>query len=331
MDLTCEYMGLTLANPLVASASPFNGDLGNLRRLEDAGAAAIVLPSIFQEQIEAEMRRFETLTQVGIESFPEASGYFPETGRYEVGADQYIDLVRRARAAVAVPIIASLNGSSDEGWIFYATEIERAGASALELNIYFIPADLSLSGASVEARYCAIVRSVKAAISIPLAVKISPYFSSIGHMAQRLTEAGADALVLFNRFYQPDIDLARLRLAHDLSLSTPAEIRLPLLWIALLHGRLKASLAASTGVGDVDELVKFLLVGADVVMTTSALLRHGIGYMRHLVAGLEAWLAARNLDSLATIRGVMSRGRAGDPAAFERANYIKIFADYPLR
>jgi dihydroorotate dehydrogenase (fumarate) len=331
MDLTSDYMGLKLANPLVASASPLNAEIGNIRRLEDAGAAAIVLPSIFQEQIEAEMRRFETLTSVGIESFPEASGYFPAPSQYEVGSDQYIDLIRRARAAVALPIIASLNGSSDEGWIDYATEIERAGASALELNIYFIPADLTLTGAAVEARYCAIVRSVRTAISIPLAVKMSPYFSAIGDMAQRLTGAGADALVLFNRFYQPDIDLARLRLSHDLNLSTPSEIRLPLLWIALLHGRLKVSLAASTGVNEVEEIVKFLLVGADAVMTTSALLRHGIGYMRHLIAGLESWLEARNLESLATIRGAMSRVRTSEPAAFERANYIKIFAEYPHR
>jgi len=328
MDLTTRYMGLALKNPLVASASPLNTDVGNIRRLEDAGAAAVVLPSLFEEQIRAEAARYDQLTTAPAESFAEALSYFPEPADYQVGPHAYLDLVRRASAAVEIPIIASLNGITDEGWISYARSIEEAGARGLELNIYFIPADLSLTGAEVEQRYLDILKHVRATVSIPVAVKLSPHFSAVGNMALALEAAGANALVLFNRFYQPDIDLGQLRLLTDLHLSHPDEIRLPLLWLAVLSGKVKASLAATTGVATADEVIKYLLVGADVVMTTSALLRHGVGHVGVLLQGLEAWLAAREFASLGDMRGIMSQHKLRDPQALERANYIKILQGY---
>jgi dihydroorotate dehydrogenase (fumarate) len=324
MDLATRYMGLDLKNPLVASASPLNTDVGNIRRLEDYGAAAVVLPSLFEEQIEAEAARYDRLVSVNADSSPEAASYFPPAGDYAVGPEAYLSLVSRARAAVDIPVIASLNGASDAGWLSYARAIEEAGASGLELNIYFIPADLTLSGADVERRYLEILRHVRATVSIPIAVKLSPYFSAVGNMALALEQAGADALVLFNRFYQPDIDLGQLALMTDLQLSRPNEIRLPLLWLAVLSGRIKASLAATTGVASADEAIKYLLVGADAVMTTSALLRHGVSHMATLLDGLKAWLAAREFSSLGEVRGLMSQQNVKEPLAFERANYIKV-------
>ena len=328
MDLTTAYMGLKLRNPLVASASPLNSNLDNLKRLEEAGAAAVVLPSLFEEQIEAEEARYDHFTGISAESSPEAQSYFPPPAEYRVGPRQYLDLIRRARKALAIPVIGSLNGTTDHGWIAYAKAIEEAGANALELNIYFIPADISMTGTAVEERYLAIVRAVRAMVSIPVAVKVSPYFSSIGNMALALEQAGADGLVLFNRFYQPDIDLGQLKVLTDLKLSTPHEIRLALLWIAVLAGRARASLAATTGVSTADEVIKYLLVGADVVMTTSALLRHGVEHMATLLAGLEAWLSARGFGSLDDMRGIMSQEELQDPQAFERANYIAILQGY---
>ncbi len=328
MDLTTNYMGLSLKNPLVASASPLNTDIGNIRRLEDAGAAAVVLPSLFEEQIEAEIAHHERLTAFVAESSPEALSYFPEPAAYQFGPHQYLDLIRRASEAVDIPIIASLNGTTNQGWVAYAGEMAEAGAKGLELNIYFIPADIALSGRDVEARYVDIVQAVCAASSIPVAVKLSPYFSSMGHMAQALEEAGAGALVLFNRFYQPDVDLTELKVLTDLKLSTPDEIRLPLLWLAILSGRLKASLAATTGVESADEVVKYILAGADVVMSTSALLKRGAGHMATLAEGLEDWLMARGFSSVDDARGLLSQRRIDNPEAFERANYIKILQGY---
>jgi dihydroorotate dehydrogenase (fumarate) len=328
MDLTTRYLGLVLKNPLVASASPMTSDLGNLRRLEDYGAAAVVLPSIFEEQIEAEEAETERLTTFRGESFSEGLSYFPAAVNYTTGPQVYLENLRRARAAVDIPVIASLNGISRSGWCGYARMVEKAGANAIELNLYFVPSDLSLDGAEVEKLYLEVVRSIKSAVSIPLAVKLSPYFSAPGRMAMLLAEAGADGLVLFNRFYQPDIDLTGLRLKRDIELSRPAEIRLSLLWIGVLAGNIRASLAASSGVDSVEEVVKYLLVGADVVMTTAALLRHGLEHMATLVADLGDWLAARDMESVAGIRGRMSRGALGDPTAFDRANYIQILQSY---
>jgi dihydroorotate dehydrogenase (fumarate) len=316
---------------LVASASPLTADLGNLRRLEDCGAAAVVLPSIFEEQIEAEEAESERLTTFRGESFPEALSYFPAAVNYSIGPQAYLENLRRAREAVAIPVIASLNGISGSSWCDYAQLVEQAGANAIELNAYFVPSDLSLMGVEVEKLYLDLVRSVKSAVSIPAAVKLSPYFSAPGHMAISLAEAGADGLVLFNRFYQPDIDLPSLCLKRDIELSRPAEIRLPLLWIGVLAGNVRASLAASSGVEGIDEIVKYLLVGADVVMTTTALLRHGLGHMATLLEGLRDWLAARDIDSVNGIRGRMRRGALTDPTAFDRANYIQILQSHTTR
>ena len=328
MNLTTRYLGLELRNPLIAGAGPLNSQLGNIRRLEDCGAGAIVLPSIFEEQIEHEQQLVEQLTSTGIDSYGEALTYFPPQTAYAMDPEHYLGMVHNAVEAVEIPIIASLNGSTNHGWVQYARQLEQAGASAIELNIYFIPSDPKLTGSDVEQRYVDIVKAVKATVRCPVAVKIGPHFSAVGHMARRLVEAGADGLVLFNRFYEPDIDLARLAIVSDLELSSRYEMRLPLLWIGVLYGRLKGSLAASTGVDGVDEVLKYLLVGADVVMTTSALLRHGIAHMNTLRVGLEAWLAARNLDSLAPIRGRMSQQNVKEAATFQRANYIKTLRGY---
>ena len=324
MNLATRYMGLVLKNPLVASASPLTAELGNIRQIEDSGAAAIVLPSIFEEQIEAEAQRYDHLTGTGSDSFPEALSYFPQSANYRVGPDHYLDLIDGAVEAVGIPIIASLNATTDEGWMGYAKQVEEAGAKGIELNVYFIPSDLSLTGREVEQRYLDILDAVRAAVAIPVALKLSPYFSAVGHMAKEFGRAGAAALILFNRFYQPDIDLSQLQLRNDLQLSERNEIRLPLLWIALLSGRIGASLAASTGVESSEQVLKYLLAGADVVMTTSALLRHGVRYMESLLIGLKSWLAARDIGSLDQIRGALSRSRVHNPDIFERANYIKI-------
>lgn len=328
MDLTTRYLGLNLRNPLIAGAGPLTGEIDNIRRLEDLGAAAVVLPSIFKEQIEHEQQVIEHLITVGIDSHAEALTYFPAQAAYAMNPERGVALVRRAVEAVDIPIVASINAVTDLGWTDYARQIEAAGASAIELNIYFIPSDLGLSGREVEQRYIDILKAVKGTVKIPIAIKIGPYFSAVGHMARRLDQAGADGLVLFNRFYEPDIDLTRLALVSDLELSTPYEIRLPLLWIGVLSGWLKASLAASTGVDSADEVVKYLLAGADVVMTTSSLLRHGLGHIKELLNGIEAWLAARDLESLEPICGRMSHRNIVDPAAFERANYIKTLQGY---
>jgi dihydroorotate dehydrogenase (fumarate) len=328
MDLTTRYLGLSLKSPLVAGASPLTGELDNVRRLEDLGAGAVVLPSIFEEQIEQEEQLIEHMETVGIDCYPEALTYFPARASYRIGPGRYLEVLHHAAAAVDIPIVASLNGTTDQGWVNYARQVEEAGADALELNIYLIPADPGLPGDEVEHRYITILKAVKQVVSIPVAVKLSPYFSAMGHMAAQLVDAGADGLVLFNRFYEPDIDLGQLRLLPNLDLSTAKEIRLPLLWIGVMSGRVRASLAASTGVESTDEVVKYLLAGADVVMTTSALLRHGIDYMKVLVDGLKNWLAARELDTLDRIRGRMSQRNIADPTAFVRANYIRVLQGY---
>jgi len=328
MDLTTRYMGLKLKNPLVASASPLNAELSNIRLLEDSGAAAIVLPSIFEEQIEAEMQHDPTLTAVGLENSPEAQSYLPASN--ERGLQQYLDLTRHAVAAVDIPRIGSLNGTTDEGWIAYAKLIEEAGASGLELNVYFIPTDISLTGRDVEQRYLQILREVRKAIDIPIAIKLGPYFSSMGQTAVELVGAGADALVLFNRFYQPDIDLIGQRLLNNLQLSSAGEMGLPLLWIAVLSGRIDASLAASTGVEDSEQVLKYLLAGADVVMTASALLRNGPQYVEKLLTGAISWLSARNIESVDQIRGLLSQCNFRNPDSFGRANYMKILQGFGM-
>jgi dihydroorotate dehydrogenase (fumarate) len=328
MDLSTTYLGMPLKHPIVASAGPLSSTLDGIRRLEDAGASAVVLFSLFEEQIQRENEAFAHLTEVGTESFAESLSYFPDVEDYHVGPQEYLDLIRRASESVEIPVIGSLNGVTDAGWTEYAREIQDAGAKALELNIFYIPADIETSGRDVEERYVQIVRHVSEAVSIPVAVKLSPFFSATGDMARRLVEAGAEGLVLFNRFYQPDFDLDSLEVMPNLELSRASEVRLPLLWIAILYGRLPASLAATRGVESATEVVKYLMAGADVTMTTSALLRNGAGYLKTLVNDLEEWMARREYESVTQMKGSMSQRNVADPGAFERANYIKVLESY---
>jgi dihydroorotate dehydrogenase (fumarate) len=327
MDLTTSYLGLELKSPVLASASPLNRHLDNLRRLQDCGAGAVVLPSVFEEQIEREQEIIDALIDHGAESFGEALSYFPAQTAYAFDTSDHLTLIEQAAQTLDIPVIASLNGVTDSGWTDYARDIEAAGAAAIELNIFFVPSDPTVSGRDVEARYCEVVRAVTSAVNIPVAVKIGPYFSSPGHMAGELVGAGAKGLVLFNRFYEPDIDPATLTAQPSLELSNAYEMRLPLLWIGVLAGQTKASLAATTGVESAEDIVKYLLAGADVVMTTSALLRHGTDHMRVLVDGLGDWLSSRGLSSPADIRGRMSHRNIDNPEAYERANYIKVLQD----
>jgi dihydroorotate dehydrogenase (fumarate) len=326
MSLATQYLGLSLKNPLIASAAPANAELDHLRRVEDAGAAAVVLPSLFQEQIEAEAALHDSLRGWGSYNSPEVSSYFPEliSGPYGVGPDAYLGLVRRAKAALSIPVIASLNGTTKEGWIEYATLLQQAGADAIELNMYMVPVDMSMSGQAIEDRYVAIVDATRRAVDIPLAVKLSPYASALGNLARRLQENGADGLVLFNRLLQPEIDLTTLRVTEGIHLSTNAEMALPLSWIALLAAQTEASLAASGGVEGADDVVKFLLAGADVVMTTSALIRHGAGHLTVLLGGLRGWMETRHFDSVSDLRGLMSRAKSTRKDVYGRPSYIKM-------
>ncbi len=328
MDLSTTYLGLKLKNPIVPSSSPLSQRLEDIKKLEDAGAPAIVLFSIFEEQIRHDADALDHLLSAGTESFAEALSYFPDVGDYHVGTEKYLELIAAARAAVDIPIIGSINGISPEGWTDYAVEIERAGASAIELNTYYIATDPHRTGAEVEEMYLDVVRAVKAAVKIPVAMKLSPYFSSTANMAVRLAEAGADGLVLFNRFYQPDFDLDEMEVRSDLNLSAPAEMRLPLRWIAILHGRVKTSLAGTTGVHSGRDAAKYLLAGADAAMTCSALLKNGVGHLRTMLDELQTWMASKEYESVAEMKGAMSQQAVENPAAFERANYIKILEDY---
>jgi dihydroorotate dehydrogenase (fumarate) len=328
MDLRTTYMGMELQHPIVASSSPLSGSVANIKRMEDAGAAAVVMFSLFEEQLKHESAALEHLMTAGTESFAESLSYFPEVEDYTVGPDSYLELLRQASEAVDIPIIGSLNGITNTGWIEYAQMMQQAGARGIELNIYYIPADLTTSSHEVEQRYIDIVKAVKAAVTVPVAVKLSPFFSAIGSMAKALDDAGVDALVLFNRFYQPDFDLEALEVAPNLQLSTPEEIRLPLLWIAVLYGRLLASLGATRGVHTPVEVVKYLMAGADAVMTTSALLKNGIDYLTILRDGLKTWMEMHHYVSVRQMKGSMSQRNVADPTAFERANYIKTLESY---
>lgn len=328
MDLNTRYMGLELQHPIVASASPLSESLDGIKQLEDGGAAAVVMFSLFEEQIRQEGAAFDHFMERGTLSFAESLSYFPEIDDQPAGPDSYLDLVRRATEAVDIPVIASLNCVSSEGWIDYAKQLEQAGARGLELNIYAIEPDLGVAGQAVEERYLDILQLVKSSVSIPIALKLSPFFSAIGHMTKQLDVHGADALVLFNRFYQPDLDIESLEVSPTLRLSQAGEIRLPLLWIAMLHGNLRASLAATRGVETAVEVIKYLLAGADVVMTASALLRNGPPYLGKLRQGLMEWMDDRGFHSINQVRGVMSQRKVKNPASFQRANYIKVLESY---
>ena len=329
VDLRTRYLGLELANPLVPSASPLGADLDTLHRLEEAGAAAVVLPSLFEEQIERDAVRAHRLFESHRHSFGEAAaGYFPPVEDYRTGPDSYLEHLTAAKARLSIPVIASLNGVSTGGWTRYATLLEEAGADALELNVYLLATDPGHTAAQVEQRYLDLVAAVRDAVRIPLAVKIGPYFSSMANMARRLVEAGADGLVLFNRFYQPDIDLDRLDVSPTVELSTPWEARLRVRWIAILRGSIRASLAATGGVHSTGDVLKLLLAGADVTMLASALLRQGPDHLATLLAELEQWLVEREYESVEQLKGSLSHEHSPDPAAFERANYVRALSNW---
>lgn len=324
MKLQTTYMGLELKSPIVVSACTLSEEVGNIIQMEDAGAGAVVLFSLFEEQIKKERNQYDAILGSTSNIFAEASDFFPDLDEYHRGADQYLEIIRKAKEQVNIPIIASLNGISSEGWISYARQMEQAGADGLEINIFFIPGDVHLSTAAVEHRYLNIIDEVKNTVTIPVAVKLNPYFSAMGNMAKRMQEYGAKALVLFNRFYQPDFDINQLSLLHNLQYSESNEIRLPLLWIALLYGRVPVSLAATTGVQSSIEVIKYILAGADITMTASALYKNGIGYIKTMNKELEAWMMTKEFESIDAFKGVMSQQHISDPTAYERANYIKI-------
>lgn len=328
MDLRTTYMGLSLKNPLVASASPLSDSVDKIKRMEDAGASAVVMFSIFEEQLRQESAVLEYALNAGTDSFGEALSYFPAMEDYQVKPDRYLEIIQKASRETQIPIIGSLNGVTNEGWINYAKSIEQAGAKGLELNVYWIPTDPAMSSADVEQRYLDIVKTVKGAVKIPVALKLSPFFSSFANFAKRVDDLGVDALVLFNRFYQPDFDLEELEVVPQLNLSTPYEIRLPLLWIALLRGRVKCSLGATRGVHSATEIIKYIMAGADVAMTTSALLQSGIDHLRSMLTEMQQWMEAHEYESVSQMRGCLSQQHVADPSAYERANYIKVLESY---
>ena len=328
MDLTTNYLGLKLRSPLVVSASPLSEDIDNIKRMEDAGAAAVVLYSLFEEQLRQDRLEMHQNLQQGTESFAESLTYFPEPDEFKLGPEEYLKHIAAAKKATRLPVIASLNGSSVGGWTDYAKQIQQAGADALELNIYYIPTDMNLTGTEVEMTYLDILKSVKANVSIPVAVKLSPFFSNFANMAKRLDQAGANGLVLFNRFYQPDIELESLEVKPNILLSTPMAMRLPLRWIALLHGRVNASLATTSGIHRASDALKMLMVGADVTMLCSSLLRHGIPQITAIERELTAWLTEHEYESVSQLKGSLSQKKCPEPAAFERAQYMKALTGY---
>lgn len=331
IDLSTQYLGLKLKNPLVASASPLSKKVDTVKKLEDAGIGAVVMYSLFEEQIIHESHALDYFLSHGTESFSEALTYFPDMEHYNVGPDGYLDMIRKLKESVQVPVIASLNGISTGGWVDYARKMEQAGADALELNIYFLPTDLELEGIALEDAYVELVSSVRAQVKIPMAVKLSPYFTALPNFARKLVGAGANGLVLFNRFYQPDLDIETLEVVPDLVLSTSDELRLPLRWTAILYGRLQADLALTTGVHSVEDVVKATMAGARVSMMASELLSRGIGRVSEILADLEKWLETYEYHSIQQMLGSMSQQAVADPAAFERANYMKVLQSFDRR
>jgi dihydroorotate dehydrogenase (fumarate) len=328
MDLSTTYMRLRLRNPIVAAASPLTRDISNIRRMEDAGVAAVVMHSVFEEQLAHEAGEQNHYAVHGSESFGEALTYFPPAGEYKVGPEQYLENIRQAKEIADIPIIGSLNGATVGGWMDYAKLIEAAGADALELNVYMVPTDANLSGREVEQDYLEILQAVKKSIKIPVAMKLSPYFSNLAWMAKKLDILGADALVLFNRFYQPDIDLETQEVVPGLILSSEFEMRLPLRWVAILHDYVQADLAASTGVFTGHDVLKMLMAGADVTMLCSVLLMHGIDEVRKILDLMKEWMTEHEYESVEQLKGCMSHRSCPEPAAFERANYMKALNSY---
>jgi dihydroorotate dehydrogenase (fumarate) len=323
IDLSTNYLGLHLRTPLVPSAGPLSQEIDSIRRLEDAGASALVLYSLFEEQIRQESVELDHRLSEGTESFAESLSFFPQAGDFRLGPEGYLEHIRKAKDVVSIPIIASLNGTTVGGWTDYARKIEEAGADALECNIYSLVTDPELTSVEIEERYLEIVRAVKTSVSIPVAVKLSPFFTNTANMAKRLDAVGADGLVLFNRFYQPDIDLEELELKPSVLLSTPQALRLPLTWIGILYARVRASLAATSGVHSPEDVIKLLMVGANATMMCSTLLRNGINHLRYVEQGLRDWMEAHEYESVKQMQGSMSQLRCSDPGAFERAQYMR--------
>jgi len=328
MNLTTTYLGLRLRTPLVPSASPLSESIDNIKRMQDAGASAVVLYSLFEEQIRYERYELHLHTTQGTESYPEALSYFPDPDELYVGPEAYLKHIARAKETVAIPIIASLNGSTMGGWTSFARQIQQAGADALELNLYSIPADLNLPGADLEQQYLDVLRAVKREVTIPVAVKLSPFFTSFANMAKRFDEGGANGLVLFNRFYQPDIELESLEVTPNILYSTPMAARLPLRWIALLHDRVAASLAATSGIHRGTDAIKMLMAGADATMLCSALMRHGIQHIAVIEREMTEWMREHEYTSIEQLKGSMSQKNCSDPTAYERAQYMRAVGVY---
>jgi dihydroorotate dehydrogenase (fumarate) len=328
IDVSTSYLGLQLKNPLVVSASPLSKSRDLVRRLEDAEASALVMYSLFEEQITHESLELDYFLHRGTDVFSEALSYFPDLDHYNMGTEPYLDHLQAVKQAVSIPVIGSLNGISTGGWIEYAHRIEQAGADALELNIYYLPTDPNLTGAELEEEYVKLVRDVRASVKIPLALKLSPFFTSIPNITRRLVEAGANGLVLFNRFYQPDFDLETFEVVPNLELSTAHELRLPLRWIAILYGHIEADFALTSGVHTALDVLKAIMAGASVAMMTSELLAHGIGRLKDILTDLQEWMVEHEHESLSIMKGSMSQRAVAEPAAFERANYMKVLSSF---
>lgn len=329
MDITTEYMGLQLRSPLVPSAAqPLTEDIDNVKKMEDAGAGAVVLHSLFEEQLIQEKFELHHHLEYGTESFAESLTYFPEPEEYKVSGEEYLDHIRKAKQSVKIPVIASLNGHTAGGWVEYAQLMQQAGADAIELNFYYVPTDPNVTGADVEQNAIDVLRAVKAEVTIPVAMKLSPYFSNFANMAKRLDEAGANGLVLFNRFYQPDIDLDELEVRPNILLSTPQAMRLPMRWIAILYGRIKPDLASTSGVQKGSDAIKMLMAGAKITQICSALLRHGIGYIQVLENEMKRWMEENEYESVKQMQGSMSQINCPDKSAFERAQYMRGIQSY---
>ena len=328
MKLNTNYLGLDLRTPIVPSASPLSESCDAIRAMEDYGAGAVVLYSLFEEQIEHESHELDHYLTAGTDSFSEGLSFFPDMGSYSTGPDAYLKIISRAREAVDMPVIASLNGASPGGWTEYARLMEEAGASAIELNLYYIPTDISISSEQIEKRYLAVVKLVRDAVSIPVSVKLSPFFSATAHFANELCKVGASGLVLFNRFYQPDLDIYKLEVVPRLSLSTSDDLRLPLRWIAMLYGRVPADLALTGGVHTYQDAVKGLMAGASVVQMASELLKNGLSRIQDLLQVMDLWLEEHGYESVEQLQGSMSQIHVADPEAFERANYMRVLKSW---
>jgi dihydroorotate dehydrogenase (fumarate) len=331
IDLSTHYLGMKLRNPLVVSASPLCKDITNLRHMEDCGASAIVLHSLFEEQINIECNELDRFLWDNSDLGAESTTIFPDLGQYNIGPDGYLEHIRIAKQTVSIPIIASLNGVSRGGWVSYAREMQQAGADAIELNVYFIPAESGSSSDDIEKLYLDLVAEIRKTVTIPVAVKVGPYFSAFANMAQRLEAAGANAIVLFNRFYQPDFDLDSLEVKPIVTLSNSSELLLRLHWTAMLHGHIKADIAITGGVHTAEDVVKSMMAGAKVTMLASALLQNGVGYLRPLRNQLEAWLERREYESIEQMQGSMSQENVPNPKAFQRSNYMRVLSSYAAR